>query len=179
MSLVQCWMMPFLQVCSRLDDSEHDEGSCQTNVEWCYIGFNGAEPGVSWSVWSVVSVPWQRGYTGPKGSTVVHRWIATCNVTETYGRVVRMMFVSDGSSASIFLSCHKVVALEAVKGCSFLKEEMTCHVQHYNKSSPTYITCDFPRTPSIVTAACPVLHDPTYTHTQIYIYKHKQITPRI
>jgi len=29
-----------------------------------------------------VSVPWQRGHTGPKSSTVVHGWISTCNVTE-------------------------------------------------------------------------------------------------
>ena len=31
---------------------------------------------------SVVPFPWQRGHTGPKGSTVVHRWIGTCSVAE-------------------------------------------------------------------------------------------------
>jgi len=31
---------------------------------------------------SPVPVPCQRGQTGPKGSTVVHGRIATCNVTE-------------------------------------------------------------------------------------------------
>ena len=31
---------------------------------------------------SAVPFPYQRGHTGPKGSTVVHRWIGTCNVTE-------------------------------------------------------------------------------------------------
>ena len=45
-----------------------------------------------------------------------------------------------------------------------------CQAKHYNKSSPTYITCDFPRTPSIVTAACQVLHDPMYTQTHIHKY---------
>ena len=34
------------------------------------------------SAQSAVSVAWQRGYTGSNGSTVVHRWIGTCNVTE-------------------------------------------------------------------------------------------------
>ena len=29
-----------------------------------------------------VPVPCQRGHTGPKGATVVHRWIDTCSVTE-------------------------------------------------------------------------------------------------
>ena len=28
------------------------------------------------------SSPLAKGHTGPKGSTVVHRWIGTCNVTE-------------------------------------------------------------------------------------------------
>ena len=31
---------------------------------------------------SAVPVPWQRSHTGPDGSTVVHRWIDTCNVIE-------------------------------------------------------------------------------------------------
>ena len=31
---------------------------------------------------SAIPVPLQRGHTGPKGSTAVHRWIGTCNVTE-------------------------------------------------------------------------------------------------
>jgi len=31
---------------------------------------------------AAVPVPWQRGHTGPKGSTVVHRWIGACSVTK-------------------------------------------------------------------------------------------------
>ena len=57
-------------------------GGCRTNVEWCYIRFNGPEPGVTWSARSAVPVPWRRRHTGPDGSTVVYRWIGTCSVTE-------------------------------------------------------------------------------------------------
>jgi len=37
---------------------------------------------MKWSARSADPVPWQRGHTGPKGSTVVHRWIGTRNVTK-------------------------------------------------------------------------------------------------
>jgi len=57
-------------------------GDCQTNGEWCKVRFSGPEPGVIQSARLVVPVPWQNGHTGPKGSTVVHRWISTCNVTQ-------------------------------------------------------------------------------------------------
>jgi len=56
-------------------------GGCQTNVERCEIGLNGPQPGVTQSARSAVPVSWQRGQ-GPKGSTVVYRWIDTCSVTE-------------------------------------------------------------------------------------------------
>ena len=52
-------------------------GSCPTNAGWCYIRFNGPEPGVTW-----FPDPWRRCHTGPGCSTVVCRWIGTCSATE-------------------------------------------------------------------------------------------------
>jgi len=37
-------------------------GSCQTSVELSQILFSGSEPGVAWSVWLMVPVPWQKGH---------------------------------------------------------------------------------------------------------------------
>ena len=34
---------------------------------------------------------WQRGHTGPKGSTVVHGQIGKCNVDEELRRMIQMM----------------------------------------------------------------------------------------
>jgi len=36
---------------------------------------------VTRSARSTAPVPCQRGHTGPNGSTLVHGWIGTCNVT--------------------------------------------------------------------------------------------------
>jgi len=80
--LFQYWMLPFLRACSRLTTLCSTIGGCQNNVEWSQIGFNGPKPGMTRSAQSAVPVPWQRCHMGPEGSTVVHRWIGTCNVTE-------------------------------------------------------------------------------------------------
>jgi len=57
-------------------------GRCQTNAEWSDIRFNCPKPSLARLAWSVAPVPWQRGHTGPEGSTVVHGWISMCNVAE-------------------------------------------------------------------------------------------------
>lgn len=67
MWIVLWWTLLFLWACSM-----SVIGSCQINVEPCQIWFNGLEPGMVWSAWWMVPVPWQRRHTGPKGSPVVH-----------------------------------------------------------------------------------------------------------
>ena len=67
--LVRCWTLPFYERAAGLTTLCWMTGGYQTNVEWCEIRFNGPEPGVTMLAQSAVPVPWQRGHTGPKGST--------------------------------------------------------------------------------------------------------------
>jgi len=81
--LVLRWTLPFLRACSMLVDSAFDDIQLPDQCwELCQIWFNGPEPGVAWSAWSAVPVPWQRDHTGPKGSTVVHGWIGASSAAK-------------------------------------------------------------------------------------------------
>jgi len=70
MWLVRYWTLLFLQACSRTDESVLDD---RRLPDQCWVVLDriqqSAEPGVMWSAQSAVPVPWQRGHTGPKGST--------------------------------------------------------------------------------------------------------------
>jgi len=80
--LVRCWTLPFLRACCRLDDSVFSD---RRLPDQCWVVLNRIQwsgAGMTWSARLTVPVPWQKGHRGPKGSTVVHRCIGTCNVTE-------------------------------------------------------------------------------------------------
>ena len=85
--LVHCWMLPFLRACSRLDDSVLDDRRLQ---DQCWVVLDQIQRcRTRWDAISPIGVPvpWQRGHTihtCPKDSTVVHRWIGMCSVTEEF-----------------------------------------------------------------------------------------------
>jgi len=76
-------MLPFLRACSRLDDSALD---IRRLPDQCWAVLDQIQR--SWArcdavvPWSAVPFPRQMHHTSPKSSTVVHRWIGTCIVTE-------------------------------------------------------------------------------------------------
>ena len=57
-------------------------GGCQTNVERCKVRLHRPEPCMTRSAGRTIPVSWQRGQTGPKGSTVIHGWISTGNMAK-------------------------------------------------------------------------------------------------
>jgi len=81
--LVRCWTLPSLRACSWLDDSALDDrrlpDQCLVVLEWIQrsgarcdaVGPNGGSSPLA-----------KRPHRPYKGSTVVRRWIGTCNMTE-------------------------------------------------------------------------------------------------
>ena len=57
-------------------------GGCQTNVERCKVRLHRPEPCMTRSAGRTITVSWQRGQAGPKGSTVIHGWISTGNMAK-------------------------------------------------------------------------------------------------